>query len=320
MALGNLAQRFLVAVVAVPLLLLLLNYHRPEPTWAVLFVASLLAMRELFAMVLPKEDRGPALVMGALACAAFYWLDITTLVSVAPSGTGWTTLQPYSLKAPPGVELGLGLKVLAGAVTASGAITLFLAVVVPKLYFLFRHRMTAEELAADTGTVAKRITGTIMGIAYAGLLTTFLAILKRADPEHGASTVLIVLIVAWVADTGGYFAGRFLGKAKLYPAVSPKKTWAGAWGGLAGSVAGLVVLKLAYADWMTWIDVFAIAIPGGMLGQMGDLCESLIKRSTGVKDSGALLPGHGGILDRIDAVLFIAPYVYAYLQVRAALG
>jgi len=311
-ALGNLAQRALVAVVAVPLLLLLLNYHRPEPTWAVIFLASLIAMHELFAMVLPKEDRSAALVMGGLACAAFYWLDISTLVAVAPSGTGWTNLQPYSMIPPPGVELGFGLKLLAGAVAASHAITLILAVVVPMLYFLFKFR--------DIPTVAQRITGTIMGIVYAGLLTTFLALLKRSDPEHGAATVLIVLIVAWVADTGGYFAGRFLGKTKLYEAVSPKKTWAGAWGGLAGSVLGLVVLKLAYAEWMTWVDVFAIAIPGGMLGQMGDLSESLIKRSTGVKDSGALLPGHGGILDRIDAVLFIAPYVYAYLQIRAAIS
>jgi CDP-diglyceride synthetase len=318
MALGNLAQRFLVAVVAVPLLLLLLHYERPEPTWAVIFLASLIAMHELFAMVLPKEDRGPALVMGGLACAAFYWLDITTLVSLAPSETGWTTHSASSMTSAH--EPSFGLKLLAGAVSASGAITLILAVVVPMLYYLFRHRMTAEQLATDTGTVTKRITGTIMGIVYAGLLTTFLAILKRIDPDHGASTVLIVLIVAWVADTGGYFAGRFLGKTKLYPVVSPKKTWAGAWGGLLGSLGGLALLKVVYADWLTWFDVFAIAIPGGMLGQMGDLAESLIKRSTGVKDSGALLPGHGGILDRIDAVLFIAPYVYCYLQIRTAIG
>ncbi len=318
MALGNLAQRALVAVVAVPILLLLLNYGRPEPTWAVIFIASLIAMHELFAMVLPKQDRRAALVMGALAVAAFYWLDTRTFAMVAPSGVGWTGMEASPLTAPPGVEVSIGIKLLGAAIAAKHAVLLLLAVVVPMLYFLFRFGMTGEELAKDTGTVAKRITGTIMGIVYAGLLTTFLAILKREDPHHGASTVLIVLIVAWVADTGGYFAGRFLGKTKLYEAVSPKKTWAGAWGGLAGSVGGLILLKLVYAEWMTWVDVFAIAIPGGMLGQMGDLCESLIKRSTGVKDSGALLPGHGGILDRIDAVLFIAPYVYVYLQFRPA--
>jgi phosphatidate cytidylyltransferase len=140
--------------------------------------------------------------------------------------------------------------------------------------------------------------------------------LKRIDPNQAGDTVVLVLLVAWFADTGAYFAGRFLGNAKLYPAVSPKKTWAGAWGGLAGSVLGVTVLKLITAHWLTWVDVFAIAIPGGVLGQLGDLAESLIKRSVGVKDSGTLLPGHGGILDRIDAVIFIAPYVYCYLVIK----
>jgi phosphatidate cytidylyltransferase len=270
LALGNLAQRFLVAVVAVPLLLLLLYYERSEPTWALIFVASILAMREFFAMTLPAEDRGAALAMGALASAAFYWADIHT-IQYAPTS-----------------------KLLAGFVFAGSTIAIVLAVIVPGLYYLFRFR----------------------DIVYAGFLTTFLAFLKRVDPGNGGDTVVLVLLVAWVADTGGYFAGRFLGKSKLYEAVSPKKTWAGAWGGLAGSVIGVAVFKLFFAEWLSWLDVFLIAIPGGILGQLGDLAESLIKRSVGVKDSGSLLPGHGGILDRVDAVLFIAPYVYAYLIVR----
>ena len=282
MALGNLAQRFLVALIAVPILLLILGYHRPEPTWVLIFVASLLAMRELFGMMLPAEDRIPALAIGAAACAAFYWLDPFTL-------------RDYTLAVP--------------RIAFEGdALAVALAVVGPGLYFLFRFR--------DIPSVAGRYAAAVTGIVYAGFLTTYLAKLKVIDPRHGASTVLIVLIVAWVADTGAYFAGRFLGKSKLYEAVSPKKTWAGAWGGLAGSVVGVIVLKLVYAHWLGWLDVFAIAIPGGILGQLGDLSESLLKRSVGVKDSGALLPGHGGILDRIDAVLFIAPYVYGYLMIR----
>jgi len=291
LALGNLAQRFLVAVVAVPILLLLLNYHRPEPTWAVIFVASLLAMHEFFAMTLKDhpQDRKAALVMGALACASFYWLDSITYAMYRPES-----------------------KALRGLMTAGPAITMILAVIVPGLYYLFRFR--------DIPSVASRYAATVSGIVYAGFLATFLAFLKRIDPDHGATTVVLVLIIAWVADTGGYFAGRFLGKAKLYEAVSPKKTWAGLWGGIAGAVVGVIVLKLFFAKWLGWVDVFALAIPGCLLGQMGDLAESLIKRSTGVKDSGALLPGHGGILDRIDAVLFIAPYVYAYLLVKFSIG
>jgi phosphatidate cytidylyltransferase len=286
LALGNLAQRFVVAAVAIPILLgVLYGLHRPEPTWLLVFAASLLAMHEFFAMTLPVEDRKPALVLGALACAAFYWLDPTTVAVYdhVPA-------------------------LLVRVVFAGSSVAIAMVVVVPGLYFLFRFR--------DMTTVAARFAATVTGIVYAGFLVTYLAKLKVVDPERSGNTVLIVLVVAWVADTGGYFAGRFLGRAKLYEAVSPKKTWAGAWGGLAGSVLGVAVLKLVDAHWLTWFDVLAIAIPGGILGQLGDLAESLIKRSVGVKDSGALLPGHGGVLDRIDAVLFIAPYVYAYLIVR----
>ena len=285
MALGNLAQRFLVAVVAVPILLVILYYHRPEPTWLLIFAASLIAMQEMFAMLLPVPDRRAALVLGGLASAAFYWLDPLALA-------GYGEL--------PGV--------LVRAAGAGATVPLMLTVLAPGLYFLFRFR--------DIPTVAGRYAATVTGIFYAGYLTTYLAKLKLIDPGQGGDSVLIVLIVAWVADTGGYFAGRFLGKTKLYEAVSPKKTWAGAFGGLAGSLVGVAVLKLVSAHWLSWLDVALLAIPGGILGQLGDLTESLIKRSVGVKDSGALLPGHGGILDRIDAVLFIAPYVYAYLVIR----
>jgi phosphatidate cytidylyltransferase len=299
-ALGNLAQRFLVAVVAIPLLLVVFYYHRPEPTWLVIFGASLIAMHEAFAMLLPAGDRRAALVLGGVATAAFYWLDPAVLAR-------YTGLPAA----------------LVGAAGAGQAVPLVLAVVAPGLYFLFRFR--------DLPTVAGRYAATVTGIVYAGYLLTYLAKLKLIERFHpgeggdavlgeGGDAVLIVLIVAWVADTGGYFAGRFLGKARLYEAVSPKKTWAGAWGGLAGSLAGAVALKLISAHWLSWLDVVLIAVPGGILGQLGDLTESLLKRSVGVKDSGALLPGHGGLLDRIDAVLFIAPYVYAYLVIRHTIG
>jgi phosphatidate cytidylyltransferase len=284
-ALGNLAQRFLVAVVAAPLIIAILFYERVEPTWALIFVASLLAMNEFFGMTLPKEDRRPALILGGLACAAFFWIDP---IALAPLGA---KASAFGLSGP--------------------TLALLLAVVAPGLYYLFRFR--------DIPTVAGRYTATVAGIVYAGFLMTFLALFKR-EPGEGGKLVLLVLLIAWLADTGGYFAGRFLGDKKLYEAVSPKKTWAGAYGGLAGSLLGVIGVKLFLITGFSWLDVVLIAVPGGILGQTGDLAESLIKRSVGVKDSGALLPGHGGILDRIDAVLFIAPYVYFYVHVRSLFG
>jgi phosphatidate cytidylyltransferase len=287
MALGNLAQRALVAVVAVPIVLaVVLGVDHHAPTWALIFGATLLAMREYFGMTIPDaNDRIASLVCGGLACAALYWL------------------HPVSLEAS---SAKADVFLFAGP-----SIALVLAVVIPALYYLFR--------IGDMTTSSNRIAATITGTVYAGVMLTFLALPKRDFGDLGGEMIILILLIAWIGDTGAYFAGRFLGKRKLYPAVSPKKTWAGSIGGLAGSFAAVAAMKLWRLDFLTWLDVALIAIPGGILGQLGDLVESLIKRSVGVKDSGTLLPGHGGMLDRIDAVLFIAPYTYLYLWLRPLL-
>jgi phosphatidate cytidylyltransferase len=176
------------------------------------------------------------------------------------------------------------------------------------LFYLFRYR--------DMDTVAARVAQMVTGTLYVALLLTFVALLKKRGPDGGA-WVFIVLTCTWLSDTGAYFAGRFIGPywpAKLYPSVSPKKTVIGGFGGLAASFLALAIAKLWYLPTLSWLDCVLVAIPANVLGQMGDLCESLLKRSVGVKDSGALLPGHGGILDRVDALLFVAPYVYAFAR------
>ena len=176
----------------------------------------------------------------------------------------------------------------------------------PALYYLFRP--------GDIATVAARLASSVVAIVYGGLLFTFLALIKRDFGPMGGDYIVLLLATGWLSDTGGYFAGKFLGRRKLYPAVSPNKTWAGAIGGVAAAVAGgfaLEALRPSLSG-LTPIDVIALAGLGSVLGQLGDLAESLIKRSRGVKDSGAILPGHGGLLDRVDAILFIAPYFYLY--------
>jgi phosphatidate cytidylyltransferase len=177
------------------------------------------------------------------------------------------------------------------------------------IWYLFRY--------GDLATVGARLGTTLAGVLYVGVLVTFVALLKRRpDGVHG-EWVLLAMTVTWFGDTGAYFAGRALGRHKLYPAISPGKTVEGAVGGLLGSVLAVVIAKLWYlSGTLAWWDCVALAIPAGALGQIGDLCESMIKRAYGVKDSGVIMPGHGGILDRVDALIFSSPFIYWYALLR----
>jgi phosphatidate cytidylyltransferase len=160
-------------------------------------------------------------------------------------------------------------------------------------------------------TAAFRAFALAFGPLLVGVPMTLLAILRR-DVPNGPSWVVVTLMFSWFSDTGGYFAGRAFGKRKLYEAVSPKKTIEGALGGLAGSLIGLAAARLYFLPSISITAGIPLALVAGAFGQIGDLGESLVKRSTGVKDSGAIVPGHGGILDRIDALLFASTVVYLY--------
>jgi len=163
----------------------------------------------------------------------------------------------------------------------------------------------------DVKTAALRALAMSVAPLFVSVPLAWLALMRR-DVPHGASYVVMTLMFAWFGDTGGYFAGRFLGKHKLYEAVSPKKTVEGAVGSLVGSVCGGLLAHFWFLPSIPLLHVVPLALVAGALGQAGDLGESLLKRSTGVKDSGAIVPGHGGILDRIDALVLTSTVVYLY--------
>jgi phosphatidate cytidylyltransferase len=165
----------------------------------------------------------------------------------------------------------------------------------------------------DIPTAAFRAVAMSVGPLFAAVPLTLIAIVRRDAPgPEGASYVVMTLMFAWFADTGGYFAGRFLGKRKLYEAVSPKKTVAGAFGGLGGSLIGGLLAHFWYLPTVPLAHVVPLALVASVAGQVGDLAESLVKRSTGVKDSGQIVPGHGGMLDRVDALLYAGTVVFLY--------
>ncbi|MDX1420144.1 MAG: phosphatidate cytidylyltransferase [Rubricoccaceae bacterium] len=168
------------------------------------------------------------------------------------------------------------------------------------------------------------VAGTLFGVFYPPLLLSFGVVLREAegpflDPLDGFWLTAAVMVSVWGADTFAYFAGRLLGRHALFPRISPKKTWEGAAGGLVGAFAVVAGFKLAALDVLGWGDVAALALCAGVAGPLGDLAESLFKRSAGVKDSATWIPGHGGMLDRLDAAAVAVPLAALYLDRIAGL-
>ena len=160
----------------------------------------------------------------------------------------------------------------------------------------------------DAANAAARL---LLGVAYVTGLILFIPLLRRLD--DGLAWVFTMLAITWLGDTGAYFAGRAFGKRKLYEKISPKKTWEGAIGGAVLATVGVFVIRAVALPQLTVLDCILLGVIVDAFGVVGDLVESMLKRSFGVKDSGWILGGHGGILDRIDALLFTAPVLYLYL-------
>jgi len=167
----------------------------------------------------------------------------------------------------------------------------------------------------EISTAALRMMAVMFGPVYLGGGLGSAVLLHRDGKADGPGFVLLSLMLSWLSDTGAYFAGRFLGKHKLYEAVSPKKTVEGAIGGIGGAIVGALLAHFFYMRSLPLVDALVLAVVAGAVGQAGDLGESLLKRSFGVKDSGGIVPGHGGILDRVDALLFTSAILYAYLRI-----
>jgi len=156
---------------------------------------------------------------------------------------------------------------------------------------------------------------TIAGVLYVGWMLSYWLNLRIF--EDGRNWVYLALLTTFANDTGAFFAGKAWGKHRLASAISPGKTWEGVVGGLLSAMAGaiivFVVLNLFSSFSSRYWQVMLLACLIGLFAQLGDLVESLLKRNMGVKDSGKLLPGHGGVLDRFDSLIFVGPIVYYYV-------
>lgn len=177
---------------------------------------------------------------------------------------------------------------------------LIAAFLVLSLLFLFVFR-SLERVHYHFGWIC-------LGLIYLPLILSHLFLL-RLEPS-GRQWIFLTLMAVMMCDSFAYFAGSKLGKRKLYPAVSPNKSVEGAFAGLIGSVVAVLIAKFLFLPAIGFFAAVVVGLLLGLLGQVGDLFESLLKRACGVKDSGTLIPGHGGMLDRLDSLLFTFPVIY----------
>ena len=198
-----------------------------------------------------------------------------------------------------GFGLLVAASVLTGALTWSGA-AISASVIGALVFPLYRH--------GDLRLATSQVGLILLGVLYVGFFIPHVALL-REQPE-GWRWVLFTVYTAMGSDSGAYFAGRAWGRRKLLPAVSPSKTVEGALGGLAGAVVIALLCRAAFMSQLGQGETVGVALTIAVLAALGDLCESALKRAFGAKDSGWIIPGHGGILDRLDSLLF--PFVFAY--------
>jgi len=262
------------------------------------------------------------LITGVMASAAWllllflgpfplFWLVITALASVALSEYLTIVLPALSQRARVPLIL-FGLLPLVGAYSgeATGVLCgLTLALVALLLYTLSRY--------ANFDQPYDIISRGGFGYLYLGLCTAYLVLLM-ALPQGWAWLLLLTAITA-ASDTAAFYTGSKFGRHKLCPAISPGKTWEGFVGGLVGSLGAALLVRHFFLpeQGLVWICLIVLLL--GCLGAAGDLSESVIKRAFGVKDSGSLLPGHGGLLDRIDSLLLTAPVLYYLLYLQTGL-
>ena len=280
---SELVRRVGFAAVAIPLALLIIWYGGP-PLAVLLALAGALGTGELFGLA----ERGgirPARALGMATAAA---IPLVTYYALArPSAGGAVT----------------------GAVLCAAALWLLLLLT----------WVLATRAPGDRPLEAASVT--LLGVVYTGGLPAFLLLIRHGQLPlrswAGAWLVFFPLVVTWACDTFAMFGGRIVGGPKLSPVISPGKTRSGAVAGVAGALLVAVLFGLAIfprvgiAAGMGTLLLVAAAL--SVVGQVGDLAESMLKREAGVKDSGTLIPGHGGVLDRFDSMLFVLPVSYLLL-------
>ncbi|MFI5253519.1 MAG: phosphatidate cytidylyltransferase [Bacteroidota bacterium] len=306
----NYLQRIITAAIAIPIILFICM----QGGWfffIFIALASAFALKEFYSLVQTKGAK-PMVTLGVISGVfvncSFYVTKLHIMIAglLGVSGVPFPTSAQFLL------------------------ITLLISIAVFGLVELFRNN----------GSAILNLSTTIMGVlyiplffgAFIGIRELFIPLdfpMMRFFPNPnfetsvlnietayrwGGVTVISIFAIIWICDSAAYYGGMLTGKHKLFPRVSPNKSWEGAMFGFIFAIGTAVAAKALVLPYLNYGEAIVIGIIVGTIGQMGDLVESLIKRDAGVKDSSNLIPGHGGVLDRFDSLLFVAPIVYLYLD------
>ena len=306
---SNHTIRILTAVVGIPVILLLCL------TGGVYFLgfvalASAVALKEFYGLAKAKGVQPlvfPGILFGFLINTTFFHAKLVSFL----------------------ISISGGKEIMFPSQTQLLLILLLVGVAVMSLVELFRNK----------GSALLNLSATIFGMMYISMFFgTFIGIRELFIPldfpmlryfssqsiidqpvvdqvyRWGGFTVISILAVIWICDSAAFYSGTLMGKHKLFPRVSPNKSWEGAIFGFVFAIAASIAAKYLVLEYLPVSGAVVIGIIVGIAGQLGDLVESLFKRDAGVKDSSALIPGHGGVLDRFDSLLLVSPLVYLYLD------
>ena len=307
---SNLLPRVIVALVAIPIIVAVCYYGN---IWFFLFVSGIAVLGVMEFLSLAKaKGASPqtfTAVIGVIGlCVSFFHEQLQNYVT------------PFFIAT--------------GGISFLQKLQLFITV-----FFLFLFLVLVVELFRNKGSVFLNAGYTIFGVVYVGIfLSPLIGIRELFGNEFpyylakgieqnttnvnihsitytwGGLTVISILATIWMCDTAAYFGGISMGKHKLMPRVSPGKSWEGAIWGFAGAVVTMILCKNYFLPYLQMHQAIVIGIIIGVFGQIGDLVESLFKRDASVKDSSTLIPGHGGVLDRFDSLIFVSPILYLYID------
>ena len=281
------AARVVTAAVLIPLVVAAIWWGPSELAVALIGWFMLLALLEFFDLGAHAGFRGYKMWTGFCA------LGLLVQQWAASGAQSWTISRSFRL-----------VRVAGGGASEVPVEIVLLIFVLGIAVLVFASQRPLGEALGDIGISTS-------GLVFVALPMTALIRIDTV-PIDGKRLLLFTLVFIWVGDTAAYFVGRWFGRVPMAAQVSPKKTWEGAAANLIGSAAtGLFFARWLHADAPSLVIMAAL---GNIAGQIGDLLESAYKRSAGVKDSGTLLPGHGGVLDRIDALILAAPVVWYYFH------